>query len=74
MMTTASLRHPTMRAKLREAYRNVGLRGYATDHVTNRKGQTVLAVRIIGDRFEIRDRDYRLVLSTPSPASHSVTS
>jgi hypothetical protein len=31
-------------------------------------------VRIIGDRFEIRDRDYHLVLSTPAPASHSVTS
>jgi anti-sigma regulatory factor (Ser/Thr protein kinase) len=74
MMTTASLRHPTMRAKLREAYRNVGLRGYATDHVTNRKGQTVLAVRIIGDRFEIRDRDYRSGPVDSGPGSHSVTS
>jgi citrate lyase alpha subunit len=46
MITTTSLVHPTMRAKIMQATVNVVTHGYVVDHVSNAQGIPVMAIRV----------------------------
>lgn len=64
MITSTSLKSPSMIAKIRVASRNVMLNGYSVDHVTNKHGRNSLAVRAINGSVEIRDCHHRLIIKT----------
>jgi len=59
MITTTSLKHPTMIAKIKQANYNTILNGYSVDHVTNNQGVPVLAFRYRNKRMAVTDRNGR---------------
>jgi hypothetical protein len=46
MITTTSLVHPTMKAKIMQATANVIQKGYVVEHVSNAQGVPIMAIRI----------------------------
>lgn len=46
MLTSTSLKHPTMKAKIIRATDNVIHKGYVVDHVTNRHDVPIMAIRV----------------------------
>lgn len=56
MITSTSLKHPTMRRKIIMASINVLKHGYSVDHVANKKGQNILAIRVVAGKIQVTDQ------------------
>lgn len=55
MITSTSLKHPTMRAKIIKATSNVLHKGYCVEHVENAQGIPVMAIRVRNGKAWVLD-------------------
>lgn len=68
MITQTSLYHPKAVYKLRMACLNVMRKGYAVDHVRNRKGNAYIAVRRVRGFLVFTDKNGKDITRTVARA------